>query len=330
MTVNVAENVACDGSHFVVSVQRTDDVKEDSGELIAEKISNIVFDFKVDREAEALLINGYALKLIPQRVRKLTLLAAVIPPGQPGVPPQIGYVQSPEAVSALTKVERNGLVTADVGLAVEYKDNNREITIQVRVVEVEGQVVIHKDLLAARITVPQHLGHPNQGHVPHHAHPAGPAHPPKKTCTSSDWNCRLSSWLDSLVPRPCSRPAGGRRPGSWLHHDGPEWDRRPEFSGDRHHGNPGQYHRHRFHRPHHGFMRFIISVVIPVLIGAAVGVGIGILSVFVAEIAGGVISRIRRCRGTEYVAVKEKDDDLDELPKYAELPEAAAHIEEKQ
>jgi hypothetical protein len=54
-TVTLAENISCEGSHFIVSVQRcviltshslifcrTDDVKEDSGELIAEKISNIV------------------------------------------------------------------------------------------------------------------------------------------------------------------------------------------------------------------------------------------------------------------------------------------------
>lgn len=53
-TIDVAENVSCEGSHYIVSVQRylchqgsfnvfrTDDVKEDSGELIAEKVSNIV------------------------------------------------------------------------------------------------------------------------------------------------------------------------------------------------------------------------------------------------------------------------------------------------
>jgi uncharacterized membrane protein len=42
MAVAVAEAPSCDGSHYIVSVQRTDDVKQDSGELIAEKISNIV------------------------------------------------------------------------------------------------------------------------------------------------------------------------------------------------------------------------------------------------------------------------------------------------
>lgn len=55
MSVEIAEDVVPDGSHFIVSVQRyrilvkrmrltfrTDDVKEDSGALIAEKVTNIV------------------------------------------------------------------------------------------------------------------------------------------------------------------------------------------------------------------------------------------------------------------------------------------------
>src|ERR1700738_3037274 len=115
-----------------------------------------VFDFKVDREAESLLINGYALKLIPQSVRKLTLLAVVIPPNHPEIQAPAGHVESPEVVSALSKLERTGLVTADVGLSVVYEGDDRHITINVRVVEVEGQTVVHKDLLTARITVPQH------------------------------------------------------------------------------------------------------------------------------------------------------------------------------
>jgi len=42
IAVAVAEASACDGSHYIVSVERTDDIKEDSGELIAERISSIV------------------------------------------------------------------------------------------------------------------------------------------------------------------------------------------------------------------------------------------------------------------------------------------------
>ena len=47
-------------------------------------------------------------------------------------------------------------------------------------------------------------------------------------------------------------------------------------------------------------MRFIIHVVIPVVIGAAAGLGIGIVSVFIVEIVGGVIMRIRGRRAAEY------------------------------
>jgi hypothetical protein len=81
-------------------------------------------------------------------------------------------------------------------------------------------------------------------------------------------------------------------------------------------------------------MKFIISVVIPVLIGAAAGVGIGILGVFVAEIVGGIIMRVRGRRHSEYVEVGRKDS-LDgpleeELPVYEEVDETPAYTDEKQ
>jgi hypothetical protein len=272
------------------------------------------------------------LKLIPQRVRKLSLLATVISPNEPGLPPTIGAIEAPEVVSALKKLERNGLVTADVGLSVMYTDDTRDIIIRVRVVEVEGKVVIHKDLLLTRIALPLRSGHVAD-HNPiagvHHPHPAGPAHPSTPKCSPSDWKCHISTLINSFTPGrgPCRRPGGERRPPSRL--DGKEWDRQPEISDGhhRHLGHPGQYHRHRFNRPRHGFMRFVISVVIPVLIGAAVGVGIGILSVFVAEIAGGVIMRLRGRREQEYIIVQA--DEEDDLPKYVDVLEVEC-IDEKQ
>jgi len=81
-------------------------------------------------------------------------------------------------------------------------------------------------------------------------------------------------------------------------------------------------------------MKFIVSVVIPVLIGAAAGVGIGILSVFVAEIVGGIIMRVRGRRNAEYMQVDRKDS-LDghieeELPVYEEVEETPVYSDEKQ
>jgi UPF0716 family protein affecting phage T7 exclusion len=80
-------------------------------------------------------------------------------------------------------------------------------------------------------------------------------------------------------------------------------------------------------------MKFIISVVIPVLIGAAAGVGIGILSVFVAEIVGGIILRVRGRRNAEYVEVDTKDS-LDgqieeDLPVYEAVEETSMYSDEK-
>jgi len=328
MVVGVAEKVSCDGSHFIVTVQRTDDVKEDSGELIAARVSNIIFDFKVDLEAESFLVNGYPLKLIPQSIRKITLLAAVIPPNHPALPatPEIGSIKAPEVIDALNKLERTGLITADVDLFVTYEGDVRHILIHVRVTEVEGCMVTHRNVLAAQITILQHNGtkalpqHDNeQEGGEHHRQPHSPPH--SQDCATSDFICRLSNWINSLTPS-C---------GSGIRPDRNSGDRHPKFRGP--HRHPGEYHRNRFNRPRHGFMKFVISVVVPVLIGAAAGVGIGILSVFIAEIVGGIIMRIRGRRNAEYIEVDVKDDQdgEDELPVYEELEENPAYTaEEKQ
>lgn len=220
----------------------------------------------------------------------------------------------------MSKLERTGLVTADVDLFITYEGDTRQVMIQVRVTEVEGCMVVHKDLLTAQIILPQHQknidGHKNDG-------PDSPPPSQSANCGPSDWICRLTNWVNSLTP--C-----GLRP---LRSEGPD-GRRPDFRGDSHR-HPGGNHRHRFNRPRHGFMKFIISVVVPVLIGAAAGVGIGILSVFIAEFVGGVIMRIRGRRNARYTEIDRKDDDEaddagEELPVYEELQESPAYPEEKQ
>ena len=218
----------------------------------------------------------------------------------------------------MNKLERNGLVTADVDLLITYEGDVRNIAIRVQVVEVEGEEVIHKDLLTAQITLPQHHRTiDGQGH--HHPHPHSPH---GSECPERDWVCRAKAWMKSLTA-PCGTregPRGHHRPGGY--HRGGQ------------HGDPGGYHRHRFNHPRrHGFMKFIISVVIPVLIGAAAGVGIGILSVFVAEIVGGIILRVRARRNAEYVEVDTKDS-LDgqieeDLPVYEAVEETSMYSDEK-
>lgn len=272
-----------------------------------------VFDFEIDREAEELLINGYAVKLLPQQVRKLTLLAVVLPSNHPALPehPEQGSITTPEVIDALGKLDRNGLVTADVDLFVVYEGDVRKVIIHVQVIEVEGEVVIHKDLLIAQITLPQQHGHHHHEghHKDHEHHPKHHPSPQGSSCSSSDWICRFSSWLKSLTSG-CS----GMR-------------------GSGHHRRPGQHgDRHRFKHRRHRFMKFIISVLIPVLIGAAAGIGIGILSVIIAEVVSGIIMRIRGRRNTEYmeIDVKVDDDNEEELPIYEESEETPAYSEEKQ
>jgi hypothetical protein len=289
----------------------------------------------VDNEAENLLMNGYALKLVPQRVQKITFFAAVLSSDQtlPGAEP--GSVTSPELIEALNKLDRTGLITADVDLSIAYEGDVRIILIHVQVLELEGCTVSAKDVLAVKLALPRI----QDGMGRHHGGSHRP-HPQQKVCDSGDWLCRVSNWFHSLGKshhgckgkgRQGSKESGERH--HHDHHDG-EHKHGDEHSGEHgaDHANHGGYHRHRFNRPHHGVMRFIIHVVIPVVIGAAAGVGIGILSVFVAEIVGGVIMRVRGRRTTEYEIV-DKDDDAgfdDALPVYEEGEMVPAYTEGKQ
>lgn len=249
----------------------------------------------------------------------MILLAAVIPPNHPALPERVeaGSIKSLELIDALNKLDRTGLVTANVDLFVTYEGDVRHIVIHVQVVEFEGELVVHKDLLTAEITVPMHHRHhdhhgsPHKGghhHKPHHK----PHHQSHKlpSCSYLDMICRLKNWGKSA-----GLSCGGFRHGHPTGHHG----------GGHHH--PGEF-RHRLNRPRHGFMRFILGVVVPVVIGAAVGVGIGILCVFIVELVGGIIMRIRGRGNAEYVIVDSKDDE--ELPVYEELEETPAYPEEKQ
>jgi len=277
--------------------------------------------------------------LIPQHVQKVTLLAAVVPPNHPALPSSqldVSEIKSSEVVSALHNLERNGLVTADVDLLVANDGEMRRIVIQIRVVEVEGTAVYHKDLLTAELILPQRpapkydpqydpMGHGGMGKKlpgPGHHLPMAEGDRETPKCDASDWKCRLSAWMSQFTPAH-RRPCGGRRPGA---HGRPSDDGERGPSSDVYHGD---YHRNRFHRrPRYGIMRFILSVVVPIIIGAAAGVGIGILSVFIAEIVGGIIFRIRGGRReVEYVIVDGKDD---ELPRYEEEEEIPEYTDEKQ
>jgi hypothetical protein len=170
-----------------------------------------------------------------------------------------------------------------------YEGDVRHLAIRVQVVEVQGKCVIHKDLLTAEIVLPQHPH--KQGQID------------KTNCATGDWNCRFNAWLKSLT---CGNRHSGFRDGKF-----------------------DEYHRQRFHRPRHGFMRFIISVVIPIVIGAAAGVAIGILSIFVAEIVGGIILRVRGRRNAEYVEIDRKEAVDEELPVYEEVDETPKYTDEK-
>lgn len=95
-SVDITEKLACDGSHFIISVQRyqsfiplyfanifrIDDVKEDSGALIAEKVSNIVSHFSprlphTHRRSWHSLTTRFCRSLISKSIKKQSLSSSM-------------------------------------------------------------------------------------------------------------------------------------------------------------------------------------------------------------------------------------------------------------
>ena len=205
-------------------------------------------------------------------------------------------MKNKELVEALEKLEHKGLVTADIDLYILYEGDERILGIRVEVIQVDGQGVTDNEVLTAQLTLPQRPGQLGRPKV----------HVKEPTCAKHDWSCRFFSWLKSLTGG-CSAGKHGEEPNN----------------------QHGEYH-HRFHGHRNVIMRFIVYIVIPVLIGSAVGVGISILSVFVVEILRGIVMKIRGRRpgyeNIEYV-VEEFDE---ELPVYEALENAPEYTDEKQ
>ena len=259
--------------------------------------------------------------MIPQHVQKVTFFAVVLPSDHPalsqhasqynpygnpadkfntasvspGRAPSSLSVKSPELVEALNKLDRNGLVTADVDLFVVYEGDRRQLAIRVQVIELAGKQVIHTDLLVAQITLPPHHRFPGMYKDTAEIKPLDAGE-----CTKGDWMCRVGNWLKSFSGCSDKKRVGGGKP------HGPGG----RGHGGHHSGKHDPLHRHRFSRPRHGLRKFMISVVIPILIGAAAGVGIGILSVFIAEFVGGIIMRIRGRRNPGYTGINTNDTDV--------------------
>ncbi|CAG8805530.1 42906_t:CDS:2, partial [Gigaspora margarita] len=147
-TVAIGEiQTSPDSERFVVVVQRIDDLVDDGGELLAEKISAVVINF--DLKDESLMVNNVP---VPMNVTSVQVLQAEI------VPANITQEQLKEYESSFDI----GMVTVEVNtVASSYPTDDpkvslRRIVIAIRIIEIDGITVVQKDviekILEAKIT----------------------------------------------------------------------------------------------------------------------------------------------------------------------------------
>ncbi|RIB08831.1 hypothetical protein C2G38_2044826 [Gigaspora rosea] len=132
---------------FVVVVQRIDDLVDDGGELLAERISAVVINF--DLQDESLKMNNVP---VPMNVTSVQVLQAEI------VPANITQDQLKEYENSFDI----GMVTVEVNtVASSYPTDDpkvslRRIVIAIRIIEIDGITVVQKDviekILEAKIT----------------------------------------------------------------------------------------------------------------------------------------------------------------------------------
>ncbi|CAG8468611.1 15983_t:CDS:2 [Racocetra fulgida] len=138
-SVGIAEiQTSPDTERFVVVVQRIDDLVDDGGEILAEKISAVVINF--DLKDEALMVNNVP---VPLNVTSVQVLQAEI------VPANITQEQLKEYESSFDI----GMVTVEVNtIANSYPTDNpnislRRIIIAIRIIEIDGVTVVQNDVI---------------------------------------------------------------------------------------------------------------------------------------------------------------------------------------
>ncbi|KAF0512013.1 hypothetical protein F8M41_018145 [Gigaspora margarita] len=138
-TVAIGEiQTSPDSERFVVVVQRIDDLVDDGGELLAEKISAVVINF--DLKDESLMVNNVP---VPMNVTSVQVLQAEI------VPANITQEQLKEYESSFDI----GMVTVEVNtVASSYPTDDpkvslRRIVIAIRIIEIDGITVVQKDVI---------------------------------------------------------------------------------------------------------------------------------------------------------------------------------------
>ncbi|KAG0231589.1 hypothetical protein BGW42_008740 [Actinomortierella wolfii] len=137
---------------FVVTVQRTDDLLDDDGTFLAERIMSVAFDFDV--KDSNVLLNNVPLPLKKDMPTDLTTLENE-EPITVTMTVEAALIVSPvidpkTEVSTLMEAFDRGLVTVQVSAATEYfqaEDGSiaRRVTLAESVVEINGREVVQTD-----------------------------------------------------------------------------------------------------------------------------------------------------------------------------------------
>jgi len=131
--MSVSETKTSNSEHFAVSVQRVDDLVNDNGELLAERIDAVIINF--DLKDDQLLVNNVPVEL---GINSIQVIEAQV------VPANINIEQLEEYADNFDV----GLVTVQVSPVAESIPTNEEgvtlrrISITLRIVEIDGVNVV--------------------------------------------------------------------------------------------------------------------------------------------------------------------------------------------
>ncbi|GBB89352.1 hypothetical protein RclHR1_01600024 [Rhizophagus clarus] len=132
-TMAISETKTSDSEHFAVAVQRVDDLLNDNGEILAERIDAVIVNF--DLKDDQLLVNNVPVEL---GISSFQVIEAQV------VPANIKIEQLEEYADNFDI----GLVTVQVSTVAESLPTNEEgvtlrrISISLRIIEIDGVSVI--------------------------------------------------------------------------------------------------------------------------------------------------------------------------------------------
>ncbi|CAG8452446.1 13472_t:CDS:2 [Cetraspora pellucida] len=150
-TIDIAEIQTPGTDRFVVAVNRVDDLVDDGGEILAEKITSVVINFEL--RDDALMMNNV---LVPMNVSSVQVFQAEIVPANITQEQLQEYENSFDIgmVTVDVKTVANSFPTDDVNISL------RRIYITIRIIEIDGVTVTQRDVVG-RILEAKYINNAN-------------------------------------------------------------------------------------------------------------------------------------------------------------------------